>query len=158
MTTRILAIGNPLRADDGAAWRLAERLRARLPDAIEIEYTQADAAGLLARIPEDGAVVFIDSYLAGPGDPDVVCLGDSDDIADLSSPTSSHGIGLGEAIVIAEALGRLPSRWRLVALAGRRYGLGQAPAPETEACIDRGMAVIEDILAEWSGREDARDA
>ena len=150
MTTRILAIGNPLRADDGAAWRLAERLMPGLPDGVEIECTQADVAGILARIPKGGAVVFIDSYLAGPDDPDVVCLDDSEAIARLEGPLSSHGIGLGEAITIAEALGCLPPRWRLMALAGRHYDLGQPMTPALDTCIERGAAVVRALLAEWS--------
>src|SRR5271165_5565487 len=58
----ILAYGNPLRSDDGLAWRAAEILRARItPSEVEILSLHQLAPELAENLSRTQAVIFVDS-------------------------------------------------------------------------------------------------
>ena len=62
MKTLILAYGNPLRGDDGAAWHVAERLRARLQDPhVEIRTMHQLVPELMEDLSLVDRAVFIDA-------------------------------------------------------------------------------------------------
>ena len=56
--------------------------------------------------------------------------------AALRSSTSSHAVGVGEAIELVRALGRLPSRLVVYAVEGRSFEAGAPLSPDVAAVID----------------------
>jgi hydrogenase maturation protease len=68
--TLIIAYGNPLRCDDGVAWRAAEELtRLNLPGDIEIITRHQLTPELASIVSESSLVVFVDAaYKGAPGE------------------------------------------------------------------------------------------
>jgi hydrogenase maturation protease len=52
------------------------------------------------------------------------------------SATSTHALGLGDAIELARTLGRLPSRLIVYAIEGARFGAGDALTPAVAAAVE----------------------
>jgi hydrogenase maturation protease len=115
--TLIVGLGSP-HGDDRLGWIAVDRLRKRLPDGISAHQVQGGLELLECLDGQDAAVV-IDAA-APAGRPGTVrsfawpCT----ELA-LSSPMSSHGLGLVEALHLAEALGRLPRRVRIYTIEAR---------------------------------------
>jgi hydrogenase maturation protease len=130
VTVVAFALGNALRADDGAGLALGRGLAALVPGLVVVE------AELL--LPEHADVVagargvlFLDASVAGPpGEVRGTALG----------PAAEHGALLhaltpGEVLALARALhGRSPPA-ALVTVAGRDFSFGEALSPEVEAAL-----------------------
>jgi hydrogenase maturation protease len=130
VTVVAFALGNALRADDGAGLALGRGLAELVPGLVVVE------AELL--LPEHADVVagargvlFLDASVAGPpGEVRGTALG----------PAAEHGALLhaltpGEVLALARALhGRSPPA-ALVTVAGRDFSFGEALSPEVEAAL-----------------------
>ena len=63
----ILACGNPLRGDDGAAWHLAEQAQSiGLPNNVRLILQQQWTPELAEDIAQASAVLFVDCSIAAP--------------------------------------------------------------------------------------------
>ena len=63
-------------------------------------------------------------------------------------PVSSHGLGLGEAIGLARALGRMPGRLVIHAVEAADFGQGVGLTPAVAAAADAlTSAVLRDLPA-----------
>jgi hydrogenase maturation protease len=56
--------------------------------------------------------------------------------------SSTHGLGLADAIELARAVSRLPSRLRIVGIEGHAFGVGD----ELSADVERAVALVADEL------------
>jgi hydrogenase maturation protease len=131
----ILGCGNPDRGDDAAGLLAARRLREH---GIAAEGFTGDGIELLERWKDQDEVVVIDAVVTGgprgsisawewPGHP-----AEPDDFA-----CSTHGIGLGHAIRLGEALGRLPKRLRVYGIEAGRFDRGSAASPEVLRAVEQ---------------------
>jgi hypothetical protein len=68
MAPLLIAIGNPLRGDDGVAWRLAEQA-GRLRPAMAVRSVQQLTPELSAELLLASRLLFIDAWLAPGGEP-----------------------------------------------------------------------------------------
>ena len=50
--------------------------------------------------------------------------------------TSTHLLGVAEAVELARVLGRLPKALRLVAIEGRNFAHGAKLSPQVEAAVE----------------------
>ena len=141
MRTVVIGVGNPYRRDDGVGPAVVERL----PDLPSVEVRQS--LGEVTELIElwDGAdlAILVDAVRADPARP-----GRIHRLTVPAAPattTSSHGLGLGEAIELARVLDRLPARLVLYAVevadVGHGYGL-------TPAVSDAAERLAEQIVTE----------
>ncbi|MGC8522610.1 MAG: hydrogenase maturation protease [Steroidobacteraceae bacterium] len=120
---RVIGLGNPYRGDDAAGRACIAALLALLAGAGEFCLIAACASGLPA-----GTVQRFDAATAA--------------LPTLGGATSTHGIGLPEAIELARALGMLPRRCVVYAIEGLSYGSGE---PLSEPVRTAVRAVAEQI-------------
>ena len=73
---------------------------------------------------------------AAPGTSTASTVADRPLPAGLRSSTSTHAVGIGEAIELARALGRLPRRLVVYGVEGRRFDAGAALSPDVAAAVD----------------------
>jgi hydrogenase maturation protease len=128
---RIIGIGSPF-GDDACGLTAARRLAEEPPAGAEVVVADRPGAALIELLDGVDATILIDAVRSGspPG-----TLHDLDLRKLLRSavrPVSSHDLGVTAAIQLANALGRLPARGRLLGIeAGSRPGTSSADANAT---------------------------
>ena len=135
----VIGVGNSLRHDDAAGLEAVRRLRGRGCDAeIALCEHEGETLGLLERWQNARAVVLVDAIHSGatPGtihrlDASAEPIG-----ARLPGSSSTHALGVGEAIELARELRRLPARVVLYGVEGRNFEAGSGLSPEVAATID----------------------
>ncbi|MFD0418699.1 hydrogenase maturation protease [Streptomyces sp. NPDC127108] len=143
----VVGVGNEYRHDDGVGWAVVGRMRERaarrpLPPGTTLATCDGDPVRLISLWEGAGLAVVVDAAHTHPGAPGRVHRIELD-AARLARPpaTSSHGLGLGEAVELARVLGRLPGRLVVYAVEGGDSSLGtglssavaEAVAPLAEA-------------------------
>jgi hydrogenase maturation protease len=140
VTVVAFALGNALRADDGAGLALGRGLAELVPGVVvvEAELLLPEHADVLA-----GArgVLFLDAAVAGPpGEVRATALGPAADAGPLL-----HALTPGDILALARALhGRSPPA-ALVTVAGREFAFGEALSPEVEAALPAARARAREI-------------
>lgn len=139
---RVIGLGNPDRGDDGAGRAVARWLAGRLPPEVEILERGGEAADLLDCLEGAAAVYLVDAS-APAGAPGQVRRFDAA-AAPLPAESfafSTHGLGLGEAVELARALGSLPPRCIVYAIEGQDFAPGAPLSP-----------AVADAVAEAGGK------
>jgi hydrogenase maturation protease len=126
----VIGLGNAARGDDAAGLIAARRLGG-------VEH-EGDALALLDVWDETASAVVIDAVASGAEPGTIHCFdaGAGPLPARLRSSTSTHAIGLGEAIELARALGRLPTRLIVFGIEGERFEAGAALTPAVAEAVD----------------------
>jgi len=150
----VIGVGNALRRDDGAGVEVARRLRVRAdaagtragPAIAVLEY-EGEPLGLLELWEGARAVVLVDAIRSGgaPGTIHRVDVSREPVPALLRGSSSTHAVGVGEAIELARALGRLPARVVVYGVEGVRFDAGSGLSAEVETVIE---ALVEALLGE----------
>ena len=134
----VIGIGNPDRGDDGCGAAVIARLQASTPPGVVLRARSGDVLALLDEWEGFDAVILVDAAasFARPGQ--IHCL-------DLSagplptglSPSSTHAVGIGDAIELARCLGRLPRCVILYLVEGESFAVGGSLSPAVAAAADR---------------------
>ncbi|MFI9025221.1 hydrogenase maturation protease [Streptomyces sp. NPDC053560] len=147
----VIGVGNAFRHDDGIGPAVVQRLRERalgrpLPPSVRLAECEGDPGRLIALWDGMELAVVIDAAHAEPGHPGRVHRISLTTSHLPPPPTSSHGLGLGEALQLSEALGRLPGRLLVLAVEGADHSIGtgltQAVADTVEPLTDAVEAEI----------------
>jgi hydrogenase maturation protease len=107
----LIGVGNEFRRDDGAGPLLVTALRDRVPAGVHTVLSDGDPAELIEAWVGSWLAVVVDAVRAEPGLPGRLhrLVLDHRHLMP-GQPVSSHGLGVGEAVGLARALGRLPGR------------------------------------------------
>lgn len=121
----VIGYGNPLRSDDGMAWRAAERLRQQLPETSRVMCVQQ----LTPEIAEDVAlaevVIFLDACSTGePGRVRCETVRPQPDELRFS-----HHLTPSEVLTLSEALYSAKPRAFLVSIRGEYFDHGESLSP-----------------------------
>ncbi|GHC89769.1 hydrogenase maturation protease [Streptomyces flavofungini] len=126
----VVGVGNDYRHDDGVGWAVVGRLRERaaarpLPPGTALATCDGDPGRLISLWEHAELALIVDAAHTHPGSPGRVHRIELDS-ARLAQPptTSSHGLGLGEAVELARVLDRLPGRLVVYAVEGADCSLG----------------------------------
>ncbi|HKT88805.1 MAG TPA: hydrogenase maturation protease [Candidatus Sulfotelmatobacter sp.] len=130
---RIIGCGNLHRGDDAAGIMAAERLRALGVDA-------AICIGGFAQLMDmwhgSDHVIVIDAVVTGAPVGTLHVWDAARPLPFAKSSPSTQGMGIAEAIELARALKRLPSRLQVYGIEGRNFELGSAPLPEVAEAVE----------------------
>ena len=133
----VIGVGNELRHDDGAGLELVRRLRdeTRAP-AIDVDELKGGPLGLLDAWRGRLAAVIVDTMRSGAG-PGTIRRFDAsrDPLPSREGASSTHAVGVGEAIELARVLGLLPPRVIVYAVEGRRFDAGLGLSDEVGAIV-----------------------
>lgn len=133
----VLGVGNPARGDDGAGREVARRLLACDAPGLLARETSGELADVCEACRGHDDVVIVDAA-AGPR-PGRVLRFDAAAAAlpARSTRASTHGVGVAEAVELLRALGRLPRRLTVYAVAGRDFSHGRRLSPAVARAVDR---------------------
>jgi hydrogenase maturation protease len=137
--TVVIGVGNPKRGDDGAGVAVAERLRPRVPDGVEVVSCSEEPSRLMEAWEGAESVVLVDTVSSGspPGTLHRFEAGE-ESVPARTFRSSTHAIGIADTIELARALGRLPRRVRI-------YGVeagGFAPGASLTPAVDTAVAAL----------------
>jgi hydrogenase maturation protease len=148
----VIGVGNPWRRDDGAGPAVATALRARLDDSVAVLELDGEAARLVDAWDGADLAVVVDAVRTGAV-PGTVHLLEADGDADAGGEagpaggtTSSHGLGVEQAIELARVLGRLPRRLVLVGIEGADFGPGSDVTAAVAAAVGPAVRVVADVV------------
>jgi hydrogenase maturation protease len=151
----VIGVGNALRHDDAAGLEVVRRLRARAEGTeIAVYEHEGETLALLDIWEGADAVVLVDAIRTG-ATPGTIHRVDATSVpipVRLRGSSSTHAVGVGEAIELARVLQRLPKRIVLFGLEGRRFDAGRGLSEEVEAITDPlAEAVLREgiELASW---------
>jgi len=134
----ILGIGSPS-GDDQAGWLTVDALAAcgvHAEHELVIEKLDRPGAGLVSRLDSDW-VILVDAMQGGAPPGTIRCF-EQDTWPDYAQGLSSHGFGVLDALLLAQALARLPRRLQLYGIENAARQLAQriADALDAERVID----------------------
>jgi len=151
----IVAYGNPLRSDDGVAWRAAEALAAKYsePD-VEIVTVHQLGPEIADSISRAECVIFIDAATraAAAGEVQIKEMTAS---AFSEPPGFCHALSPSHVLTLAAHLYRAQPRAFSVTVAGENFDHGESLSAPVRAALPELIARIDDLLAE-AGLDDRR--
>ena len=147
-------MGNPWRRDDAAGLVVARRLRGTLPAEVDVLEREGEPTALIDSWDGADRVWLVDAVSSGAEAGTVHRVDASRDAlpAELFR-TSTHHVGLAEAVELARALGRLPERIVVYGVEGERFDVGDELTPSVGDAVEQVVrALREEVLACTSGR------
>lgn len=141
----LIGIGNPNRGDDGAGWAVIDRLENRV-EGVALYKLRGEISELLDIFSKYPTVYCIDACVIDAPAGFWERLDANLQPVLLDNPqTSTHGLGLSQAIALARTLDQMPSKLIIYAIKGENYSVSaEASFPVTQS-ID---VVAEKILDE----------
>ncbi|MFD5319214.1 hydrogenase maturation protease [Streptomyces sp. NPDC127098] len=162
--TVVVGVGNEFRRDDGVGWevvaRLAERAgRADAPAGVAFAVSDGDPGRLIGVWRGAGLCVVVDAGHAHPACPGRVHrIEVADGELRTTESTSSHGMGLGEAVELSRVLGALPERLVVFAVEGLDASVGPGLSEPVRAAVAPLVARVEAEIARHREAVTARAA
>jgi hydrogenase maturation protease len=151
----VIGVGNELRGDDGAGLEVATRLASRVdPAEVAVCPHPGEALALLDKLAGFRAAVLVDASHTGEpaGSTRRLDVSMKPPPASLGSSTSTHAVGVGEALELARALGRLPGRVVLHAIEGERFDTGRDLSGPVRAALPALCEAVLDDVRELADR------
>ncbi|MCL5047224.1 MAG: hydrogenase maturation protease [Firmicutes bacterium] len=143
----IAGIGNYYRCDDGAGPQIADEVA---------EITNIDNIGpisepldLIEQFEGVKLAILIDAMKSGEP-PGTIRIFDVDLLSDTKQLTSTHGIGLGRTLQLADALGKSPEKVIVVGIEGKVFGDGNQLSPEVREAIPDAVKIIDQFILSQS--------
>ncbi len=149
--TVVVGVGNPGRGDDGVGPAVARALQGRVGPGVRVVARGGEPAGLVALLEAAEAVALVDA-VRGEGPAGRVWrfeAGAGPLPARLFGRTSTHAMGLAEAVELARALGALPGRVVVFGVEGQGFGVGEGLSPAVAAAVPEVAARVLDELGRW---------
>ena len=131
----VIGVGNPWRHDDAAGLAAARRLGGR-----ELE----DVTALVEALGEVKEAVIVDSVSSGAA-PGTIHRFEAAEVPlplDLFA-ASTHVLGVGDAVELARALGKLPERLLVYGIEGADFSAGSGLSPEVERAVGEVVSEVE---------------
>jgi hydrogenase maturation protease len=135
----VVGIGNAMRGDDGAGLEVVRRLREGGPvTGVTVCTLEGEGIGLLDAWEGASAVVLVDTVQSGsaPGTVHRLDAAAKSLPGGLRTSSSTHAVGVADAIELARVLGRLPARLVVYGIEGERFDAGAALSAPVAAVID----------------------
>ena len=143
----VVGVGNAFRGDDAVGLAVAERLRGLVPTGVAVVSCELEPSRLIEAWEGAETAIAVDAVVSG-AEPGSVTRFDASEaeVPARAFRSSTHAFGVGEAIELARALGRLPNRVVVYGVEGADFVAGHGLTPPVEAAVERtATAVLEDL-------------
>jgi hydrogenase maturation protease len=139
----VIGVGNRWRGDDAAGLAVAQRVRELARDGVEAREVEGDATALVETWSGADAVVVVDAAASG-APPGTIRRFDAS-AAPLPARcvrSSTHAFGVPDAIELARALDRLPTRLEVYAIEGASFTAGDRLSPAVDRAVEQLAAAL----------------
>lgn len=155
----LIGIGNPYRRDDGIGPALVAAIEQHCPPGVSLTIADGEPSQLLDAWSGTPLAVVVDAVLCEVPAPGrihrtVLSPGPAQTAAASSRSTAStHGLGIPDAIRLAEALDRAPQRLVVFAVEAADISFGPSLSPAVAACLpELTQAVLAELGTDPSSR------
>lgn len=138
----VLGIGNRDRSDDGAGAIVAERVRALLPEDVRVALLGGGLAGILEAWEGADAAVVVDAVCSGAPAGTVHRVDARSVALPAAHASSTHGLGLAQAVELARRLGTLPPQLVVLGIEAASFAPGDALSPPVAAALPALVARV----------------
>jgi hydrogenase maturation protease len=145
----VIGVGNPVGGDDGAGIEVARRVRGRADPEFEVLELDGEPGRLIDAWEGAACAIVVDAAASGspPGTVRRIDAVAAPLPAGLRA-SSTHALGVAEAVELARALGRLPASLVVYGIEGERFAAGERLSAAVEDAIDD---VVDLVLADGAG-------
>ena len=143
--TAIIAIGNEYRRDDGVGREVLRRLTRIIPPGTNLVCVDGEPSRLMDAWAGSRLAILVDAAVGEVPHPGRIHRTTVMD-AGTTTSTSSHGLGVPEAVELARVLHRLPERLVLLTVEAAETGFGLGLSPAVEAAVPALIATIQEEL------------
>ncbi len=147
--TVVIGIGNRFRRDDGAALRVIEMLSDLAPACVLLVESDGEPTRLIDSWTDVELAVVVETVRRGDP-PGTVAAVEWERWTGASATThqehGSHSLGVLEAIALGDAVGRLPTRLRLIGIEPEDLGWGEGLTLEVARSTERAARLVRDYL------------
>ncbi len=150
----VIGVGNPHRRDDRCGLDVLRTLAGRVPPDVALFEAPADATALLDLWADRELAIVVDAVRSDrpAGTLHRWALGEGALPTELGG-TSTHGLGIAEAVGLGRSLDRLPRRLTVLGIEAADLGVGEGLTPSVaRAVVGAAHAVLRE-LASRPGRE-----
>jgi hydrogenase maturation protease len=144
----VAAVGNPLRGDDGAAWRVAEAIERRWAGrGVRVLVGQQVVPEWAAVLADADLVYFVDAAVGREG----MALERLAPAAPENGSAPTHS--LDPATILGMALNlfdRAPEAY-LLAIPAADFGFDERLSPSTQLGVEQAIRMLDQVLAEYVG-------
>lgn len=130
----IICVGNPARTDDGVGPAVARHLEETHPD-LDIIRSGGEPIELIDLWADADRAIVVDAVMTGSEPGTLHLLDVTVHSLPVASRTSSHGVGLAEAVELGRSLGRLPGRLTVVGVEVADMSPGTSLTPQVAEAV-----------------------
>ncbi|MEO8091740.1 MAG: hydrogenase maturation protease [bacterium] len=150
----LIGIGNRFRRDDAAGLEVARRLRLAQPPGVTVLEREGEPTSLLEAWSDADEALVVDGVSSG-AEPGTLHRFEASEGALPARlfKSSTHALGVAEAVELARELDRLPPRLAVYGIEGENFEAGEGLTPAVQAAVEELVAE----LCEQLGGRDSRD-
>jgi hydrogenase maturation protease len=143
----LIGVGNRFRQDDAAGLEVASRLRATHPPGIRVLEEEGEPGSLIQSFELMKEVLIVDA-VSTDGRPGDLYRFDAtqEPLPAETFGSSTHSLGVGDAIELARELGRLPGRIAVYGIEGESFEAGEGLSPAVDATVSALVAELHEEL------------
>jgi hydrogenase maturation protease len=148
MKTAVIGVGNEYRRDDGVGPAVVARLaQLELPQ-VALIVSDGEPSQLIDAWTDTELTVLIDAVLSGHAEPGRVHRTSLGALPTGAGAASTHGVGIPEAVRLADALDRAPRRLVVYAVEAADLGFGVGLSPAVAASVEHvAHAVVIELMS-----------
>jgi hydrogenase maturation protease len=149
MKTAVIGVGNEYRRDDGVGPAVVARLaQLELQPDVAVTVSDGEPSQLIDAWADTDLTVVVDAVLSGHADPGHVHRTTLGAMPSGVQAASTHGVGIPEAVRLADVLDRAPRRLVVYAVEAADLGFGVGLSPAVAASVEHVVrAVLTEIRA-----------
>ncbi|MBB5916734.1 hydrogenase maturation protease [Nocardia transvalensis] len=143
----VIGVGNSYRRDDGIGPDVASRIERLCLPGVLATVCDGEPTGLLDAWAGADLAIVIDAVLCEPSTPGRIWRTTVDALRGVTTATSSHALGIPDAVPLGRALGRLPHELVVIAVEAARLDLGAGLSAPVAAAVPRAVDAVRAELA-----------
>jgi len=150
----IIGVGNAYRGDDGVGLRIAQDIKKKSPDHVNVIEQSGEGISLMDSWKDADAVILIDAVHSGRKPGTIHRF----DVHTQTIPAkffhySTHAFGVAEAIELARALKQLPQNFIVYGIEGKCFEAGVGLSQEVEKSVQEVVKRIQQDIHDYSPRK-----
>lgn len=151
----VIGVGNTFRRDDGIGPAIIDRLAGYGLDGVRLIAADGEPSQLIEAWTGAALAVVVDAVLCEPSTPGRIHRSTVGQLSPGGGSASTHGLGIPDAIRLAEALDRAPQQLVVYAVEAADLGFGPGLSPAVAEVVSD---LVRAVLTEVGGDRTPADA